>query len=81
MEELTVIPPFRREQYVHVLAERSNHLLHTGSAAGGAGTESKARICFFSWLTPSLVCHGKGALVHHGHVCAKKPVVAQTKLG
>lgn len=45
--------PFRREQYVHVLTDRSNPLLYTGSAAGGAGTESKARICSFPLLTHS----------------------------
>lgn len=56
---LTVITPFRREEYVDVLTERSNCLLPTASAAGGAGTESKARIRFFPFLTPSLGCHGE----------------------
>ena len=81
MQELTYChPPFRREQHVHVLTERSNHLLHTGSAAGGAGTERKARICLFPLLTPPLGCHGKEARVHRGRACPEKPSVASAKL-
>lgn len=65
MQELTYChPPFGREQRVRVLTERSHHLLHTGSAAGGAGTGSKARILVFPLLTPLLGCHGKGAPAH-----------------
>ena len=81
MQELTYChPPFRREQHVHVLTERSNHLLHTGSAAGGAGTERKARICLVPLLTPPLGCHGKEARVHRGRACPEKPSVASAKL-
>lgn len=45
--------PFRREQCVCVLTDRSDNLLYTGSGAGGARPESTARICFFPLLTHS----------------------------
>lgn len=81
MQELNYCHPlFSREQYVHVLTERNNHFLHMGCAAGGAGTESKAKICFFSLLTPPLGGHRKGAWVPHGCAHPPKSSVASAKL-
>lgn len=74
--------PFRREQCVCVLTDRRKYPLCTESTAGGAGTESKARICFFPLLThshhPEMT--RQGAWVQHGLTRPEKPSVAQAKL-